>query len=251
MNWENIEKELYVDFGYNAENFDYRLEHAFYDIVKYLNMSKGKMLMITYPYGKEIPEIDGILGSAVLALVFRILNLKTAIISTPKTLRHIITIMKHMNLAAIKEGYIVPYSVRDDYVKNIRTSFNILVKEKPLMAFIIGRQSKLKSLEIIVNLLLKTGIPHFTICKLGYCEKGPKVLRYPIINLALYTLGNTLSMKFAGKIVYNGVFEKKLYERLVPNVLRPYFVYKHGVGRVRLSIERVVSKINKINYLIT
>ncbi|RLG73809.1 MAG: hypothetical protein DRO23_08130 [Thermoprotei archaeon] len=251
MNWENIEKELYMDFGYKPESFNYRLEHAFHDIIKYLSSSKGKLLIITYPYGKKTPEVDGVLGSAALTLAFRILNLRSVIISTPKTLRYIITIMKHINLAAVKEGYLVPYSVRNDYIKNIRTSFNILVKEKPLMAFIIGRQSKLKPLETIVNLLLKTRIPYFTICKLGYCEGSLKVLRYPVINLALYTLGNVLSMRSSGKIAYNELLEKELYRKLVPNILQPYFVYKHGVGKVRLSIEMIVSKINKINYLIT
>lgn len=248
MRWNIIENELYRDFGYFPQNFNYRVEHVFRGISNIVKHGRN-VLMITYFYGEEKPEVDCILGSIALILIFKNIGLKSTIISTREVIKSIASAIKILDLNILKNNNLFLHAVPKDYNKVVRMSFNILVKNKPDIVFSIGRNSRLKSLNIMVNLIAKTGVPYYAISKLGYEAYSVETLQYPIVNLALYALGNALAAKFTGKTLYNSTIEKRLYEKLVPKTLQPYYVYISGSGKKEVDIDFVLSKIERINNL--
>jgi len=249
MKWNIIENELYRDFGYSPQNFNYRVEHVFHSISNVVKHGR-KVLIITYFYGEGKPEVDGILGSIALILVFKNMGLKSTIISTREVISSIASAVKALDLNILKNSGLSLHVIPKDYDKVVRMSFNVLVKNKPDIVFSIGRNSRLKPLNIIVNLIVKTDIPHYAISKLGYETYSMETLQYPIVNLALYALGNALAAKFTGKPLYNSIIEKRLYEKLVPKTLQPYYVYISGSGKMEVDIDFILSKIERINNLV-
>lgn len=248
MKWDIIENELYRDFGYSPQSFNYRVEHVFHSISNVVKHGR-KVLIITYFYGDGKPEIDGILGSITLVLVFKNIGLKSTIISTREVISSIASAIKALDSNILKNNNLSLHVIPKDYGKIVCMSFNVLVKNKPDIVFFIGRNSRLKSLNIIVDLMVKANVLHYTISKLGYETYSAKTLQYPIVNLALYALGNALATKFTGKPLYNSALEKRLYEKLVPKTLQPYYTYISGFGKVRVDIDFILSKIERINNL--